>query len=182
LAAAGVGSQVLADGDCIEVSNLNRQILFISQDLERPKTVAEAERIKSLDPDIDALEVAKLMETDYLKEVFVECTFVLDCFDRNASRLAVNRACLNICLNMNLPACHGFNQNFSCEVFTILSGKSACLACALGESFPEPEKFSVVGAATGLAGVAMAPTAIRHITGIGGLREGCRRAHNLAFT
>jgi sulfur-carrier protein adenylyltransferase/sulfurtransferase len=53
LAAAGVGSQAPADSDCIEVSNLNHQIPFTSQDLEWPKTVAEAERINALDPDID---------------------------------------------------------------------------------------------------------------------------------
>jgi molybdopterin/thiamine biosynthesis adenylyltransferase len=141
--------------------------------------VTEVERINALDPDIDVLEMAKVMKADGLKEVLVECTFVLDCFDGNASRLAVNRACLN----MNLPACHGFNQNFNCEVFTILSGESLCLACALGESFPEPEMFSVVGAATDLAGMAMAPpSAIQRITSIADLMEGGRLAYDLTFT
>ena len=168
---AGVGSLVLADGDCIEVSNLNSQILFTARGLERPKTVAEAERIKALDPDIDVLAEAKVMKADDLKGAIEECTFVLGCFDRNASRLAVNRACRN----MNLPACHGFDKNFSCEVFMILPGKSAFLTCALDESFPKPEKFSAVSAATDLAVVAMGSAAIRHITVIRGPMDDCWR-------
>ena len=79
---AGVGSLVLADGDCIEVSNLNSQILFTARGLERHKTVAEAERIKAIDPDIDALAEAKVMKADDLKEAIEECTFVLGCFDK----------------------------------------------------------------------------------------------------
>lgn len=176
LAAAGVGSLILADKDIVEISNLNRQILFSASDIGRQKSTAAAERLRSLNTELKVKSVAKELKEDDLA-LLEGCDFVLDCFDKNSDRLAVNRACLHL----RIPAAHGFAQDFSGEVFTVIPGKSACLACALDESFPEQDLTPVIGITTGMVGIAMASAAILNLTGIGNPMEGHRLIYDLAF-
>lgn len=178
LAAAGVCEMVLVDGDKVETSNLNRQILFTFPDIGRPKARAAAERLQSHNPDMKMDIVEKRVEERELESLLRGCDFVLDCFDKNVDRLAVNRECVRL----NIPAAHGFAQNFSGEVFTTLPGKSACLACALDESFPETEMTPVIGVITGMIGTAMAAAAILSLTGIGEPMAGERLIYDLAFS
>jgi adenylyltransferase/sulfurtransferase len=177
LAAAGVGELVLVDGDVVEASNLNRQILFNFSDLGRPKVQAAAERLLSLNPDLKISIVGKRIEGRDLEPILNECNFVLDCFDGNADRLAVNSECVRL----GIPAAHGFAQDFSGEVFTVLPKKSACLACALDESFPELKTTPVIGVTTGIIGTALAATVVLSLTGIGDPLAGMRLIYDLAF-
>lgn len=178
LAAAGVGSLILVDRDVVEISNLNRQILFCVRDLGRFKAEAAGKRLLSLNPDLNAKIVAKdLTESDMLT-LLKGCDFVLDCFDRNADRLAVNR----VCMRLRIPAAHGFAQDFSGEIFTVIPGKSACLACALDENFPEPDITPVMGVTTGFVGTAMAAAAILNLTQLGDPAIGERTIYDLAFS
>jgi len=126
LAAAGIGSLVLVDGDCVETSNLNRQILFGFSDLGRPKAHLAAERLLSLNPDLEVKVVDALVKERDLEPLLKGSQFVLDCFDKNADRLAVNR----VCVALGIPVVHGFAQDFSGEIFLAIPGKSSCLACA----------------------------------------------------
>jgi molybdopterin/thiamine biosynthesis adenylyltransferase len=178
LAVAGVGELVLVDGDSVEASNLNRQILFTFSDLGRPKARAAAERLQSLNPDLRMDVLEKRVEERDLDHLLKGCDFVLDCFDKNADRLAVNRECVRL----GISAAHGFAQNFSGEVFTVLPGKSACLACAMDESFPETEMTPVIGVTTGMIGTAMAAAAVLSLTGIGDPMAGKRLIYDLAFS
>jgi adenylyltransferase/sulfurtransferase len=178
LAAAGVGSLILVDLDVVEISNLNRQILFCERDLGRLKAEAAGKRLLSLNPDLKAKIVAKdLIESDMLT-LLKSCHFVLDCFDRNADRLAVNR----VCMKLGIPAAHGFAQDFSGEIFTAIPGKSACLACALDENFPELDITPVIGVTTGLVGTAMAAATILNLTQLGEPANGERTIYDLAFS
>ncbi len=178
LAAAGVGELVLVDGDVVEASNLNRQILFEFSDLCRPKARAAAECLLSRNPELKVKAVEKRVEENDLEPLLKGCNFVLDCFDENKDRLAVNSECIRL----GIPAAHGFAQNFSGEIFTVLPEKSACLACALDESFPETEMTPVMGVTTGMIGIAMAATAILSLTGISDPLAGERLIYDLAFT
>ncbi|MDM7912550.1 MAG: HesA/MoeB/ThiF family protein [Methanotrichaceae archaeon] len=177
LAAAGVGELVLVDGDVVEASNLNRQILFTFSDLGSPKAQAAAERLLSQNPELRVKAVEKRIKERDLEALLKGCNFVLDCFDRNVDRLAVNRECVRL----SKPATHGFAQDFGGEVFTMLPEKSACLACALDEGFPEIKTTPVMGVTTGMIGTAMAATAILSLTGIGDPRAGERLIYDLAF-
>ncbi len=178
LAAAGVGELVLVDGDVVEASNLNRQILFAFSDLGRPKARAAAECLQSLNPDLRMDVVERTVEERDLEPLLKGCNFVLDCFDKNADRLAVNKECVHL----GVPAAHSFAQNFSGEIFIVLPGKSACLACALDENFPETETTPIIGVTTGMIGTAMAATAILSLTGIGDPMAGKRLIYDLTFS
>lgn len=177
LAAAGVGHMLLVDRDVVEESNLNRQILFDASDIGHAKAEIGSERLRSFNPVIEVEAVSRNVQETDLEEMLKGCCFVLDGFDRNASRLMVNRACLRL----GLPAVHGFAQDFSGEIFTVMPDKSACLACALDESFPEPDVFPIIGVTAGIVGLAMAAAAIKHLTGIGDLLAGQRLIYDLAF-
>lgn len=177
LAAAGVGSLILVDRDIVEISNLNRQVLFCERDLGRSKAEVAEKRLLYLNPELKVKIVARdLTESDMLP-LLKDCQFVLDCFDRNADRLVVNR----ICMKLEIPASHGFAQDFSGEIFTVVPGKSACLACALDENFPELDITPVMGVTTGLIGTAMAAAAILNLTKLGEPATGERTIYDLAF-
>lgn len=178
LTASGIGSLLLVDGDVVEASNLNRQILFSFSDLGHPKAQAAARCLLSHNPELNVEAVEKRVEERDLHQLLKGCHIVLDCFDRNRDRLAVDR----VCLRQGIPAVHGFAQNFEGEIFPVLPGKSACLACALDEGFPEAEPTPVIGVATGMVGVAMASAAILSLTGLGTLSAGTRQIFDLAFT
>ncbi len=98
-------------------------------------------------------------------------------FDKNADRLAVNRTCMNL----GIPAVHGFAQDFSGEIFMAIPGKSSCLACAMDESFPELEVTPVMGVTTGTMAVSMASFAILFLTGIADPGAGSRLIYDLVF-
>ncbi len=178
LAAAGVGSLLLVDRDVVEISNLNRQVLFCVKDLGSLKAEVAGKRLLSLNPNLKVKVVARdLTESDMIT-LLKGCQFILDCFDRNADRLAVNR----VCMRLGIPAAHGFAQDFSGEIFTVVPGKSACLACALDENFPEPDITPVLGVTTGLVGIAMATAAILNLTQLGDPAIGERTIYDLAFS
>lgn len=178
LAAAGVGSLILVDRDVVEISNLNRQILFCVRDLGSFKAEAAGKHLLSLNPDMKVKVVAKDLTESDMPTLLKGCQFVLDCFDRNADRLAVNR----VCMRLGIPAAHGFAQDFSGEIFTVIPGKSACLECALDENFPELDITPVMGVTTGLVGTAMAAAAILNLTQLGDPAIGERTIYDLAFS
>jgi len=177
LAAAGVGSLVLVDGDCVETSNLNRQILFGFSDRGGSKAHLAAERLLCLNPDLKVEVVDTFVRERDLEPLLKDSMFVLDCFDKNADRLAVNRTCMNL----GIPAVHGFAQDFSGEIFMVIPGRSSCLACARDESFPELEVTPVMGVTTGTVAVSMASAAILFLMGIADPVIGCRLIYDLVF-
>ncbi len=178
LTAAGLGRLILVDRDIVELSNLNRQILFCEKDLGHLKAEAAGKRLLSLNPNLKAKIAAKDLKESDMLTLLKGCDFVLDCFDKNADRLAVNQ----VCMRLGISAAHGFAQDFSGEIFTVIPGKSACLACALDENFPELDITPVMGVTTGLVGTAMAATAILNLTQLGEPAIGERIVYDLAFS
>jgi molybdopterin/thiamine biosynthesis adenylyltransferase len=177
LAAAGIGKLVLVDGDDVQTSNLNRQILYDSLDLGKSKSHAAAARLKHLNRDLSAEVVDRHIDESEMENILAGCEFVLDGFDRNKDRLAVNR----VCMRLGIPAVHGFAQDFSGEIFSAIPEKGSCLACAIDESFPESEVTPIIGVATGMIGICMASAAILYLTGIGNPMAGYRLIYDLAF-
>ena len=177
LAAAGIGNLVLVDGDRVETSNLNRQVLFGLSDLGKPKAHLAAGRLLALNPDLKLEVVDMMVKEPDLEPLLEGADFVLDCFDKNMDRLAANRACVS----SEISAVHAFAQDFSGEVFTAVPGRSSCLACAMDESFPELKTTPVVGVSTGLVAVASSSVAILYLAGIGDPMAGYRLIYDLAF-
>jgi sulfur-carrier protein adenylyltransferase/sulfurtransferase len=168
LAAAGVGRLVVIDGDKVDVSNLQRQVLYTSDDAGQPKAEAAARRLRALNPLI-AIEprVERFTRANALALV-QSVDLVLDGSDNFATRYLVNDACVLA----NRPFVYGAIQGFEGQlsVFNWHSGPTyRCL-------FPEPPaagtvpncaEAGVLGVLPGLIGTAQACEAIKLLTGIG---------------
>ena len=93
LAASGVGTLVLADPDCVELSNLQRQVLHSTPRVGVPKPVSAAEAIAALNPGVQVVPVQERLDAGNLPAWLAGCDLALDCCDNLATRYAVNAAC-----------------------------------------------------------------------------------------
>uniref|UniRef100_UPI002FDDCDD6 HesA/MoeB/ThiF family protein n=1 Tax=Atlantibacter subterraneus TaxID=255519 RepID=UPI002FDDCDD6 len=94
LAGAGVGTLILADDDEVHISNLQRQILFTTQDIGTRKADASQRRLQQLNPDILIEPLAQRLAGDALHRAVARVDVVLDCSDNMTTRQAVNAACV----------------------------------------------------------------------------------------
>jgi len=164
LAAAGVGWIGLADGDMVALSNLQRQVLFASGDVGKPKTRAAAERLAALNPHVEIIAHPVMLDAGNAAGIVDGYDLVLDGTDDFDTRFAVNAACVAL----NKPLVSGAIGRWSGQV-GVFEGRP-CYQCLVPETPPDAETCAVVGVVGALAGVigsAMALEAIKHITGAG---------------
>ncbi len=167
LAAAGVGTLGLLDSDAVELSNLQRQVLFRTADLGQPKAVAGAARLAELNPQIRIDAHAVELTAANAAALVGQYDLVLDGSDRLATRYLVNDACVLLCRPLVSAAIHRFEG----QLLTYLPGASACYRCA----FPNGRHAIVANCATagvlgvlpGVLGTLQATEALKLITGIG---------------
>ncbi len=86
LAGAGVGALVLADDDDVHLSDLQRQILFTTEDIDRPKSQVSQQRLTQLNPDIQLTALQQRLTGEALKDAVARADVVLDCTDNMATR------------------------------------------------------------------------------------------------
>lgn len=168
LAAAGVGTIGIADRDTVELSNLNRQILYSMEDLKKDKAHSAAARIAAFDPDIRVHPYSGLDEGGVV-DAARGYDIVLDCTDSFESKFGLN----DICVGLKKPFVHAGVIRTRGQVMTWIPG-SACYRCVFREP---PEKGAikpcveagVLGVITGIIGSIQAAEAIKHILGKGSL-------------
>lgn len=93
LVAAGIGKLVIADGDSVDSSNLQRQIVYRQEDVEIQKVTAMARQLNALNSDCQIRTVDRYLEQDQLNLEIMMADIVLDCSDNLTTRQAVNKAC-----------------------------------------------------------------------------------------
>jgi adenylyltransferase/sulfurtransferase len=168
LAAAGIGQLTIIDADTVDVSNLQRQILFTTADAGQPKAEVAAQRLRALNPCISITpHVARLNRANAL-ELIRAHDLVVDGSDNFATRYLVNDACVLAERPLVYGAIQGFEGQAS--VFNYKNGPTyRCL-------FPEPpapgtvpncSEAGVLGVLPGLIGTVQATEAIKILTGIG---------------
>jgi sulfur-carrier protein adenylyltransferase/sulfurtransferase len=167
LAAAGCGTLGLLDGDRVELSNLQRQVLFATADVGRPKAEAGRERLAALNPDIRVLAHAFELRAANVRDVFAQYDIVLDGTDRLAARYLINDACVILRRALVSAAIHRFEG----QLMTYVPGRGPCYRCA----FPQGAaavvgncaEAGVLGVLPGVLGTLQATEAIKLITGAG---------------
>jgi molybdopterin/thiamine biosynthesis adenylyltransferase len=164
LAAAGVGTLRIVDPDTVELSNLQRQVLFVTDDVGVAKVDAAAPRLAALNPEI-AIEPARgWFEAGTAPELVAGCDLVLDGTDNFETRLAVNAACVAA----GVPLISGAIGRWTGQV-GVFAGRP-CYRCLVPEIPPDAETcvaVGVVGALAGVIGSLMAVEAIKLIAGAG---------------
>lgn len=164
LAAAGVGVLGLADPDIVSLSNLQRQVLFAVEDLDRRKVEAAARHLATLNPNVRVEPIAQRVDESSARELAQEFDLVLDGTDDFATRFAVNAAC--VAEGKTLVS--GAIGRWSGQV-GVFSGRP-CYQCLVPETPPDVETCSavgVVGALAGVIGSMMALEAVKVIAGAG---------------
>lgn len=168
LAAAGVGHIGVVDGDIVELSNLQRQVVFSTSDLGRKKAVAAGERIKEINPDVRVEVYDEFLSLENVGDLIGQYDFVCEGSDNYATKLLVN----DTCVRKGKPFTVGSLSRFEGQVMTHTDG-SACWRCLYGaapeQDEKEPVELGVLGSVPGIIGAVEATEAIKFIVGSGKL-------------
>ncbi|MEE4301218.1 MAG: molybdopterin-synthase adenylyltransferase MoeB [Pseudomonadales bacterium] len=168
LAAAGVGHLDVADGDRVDASNLQRQLLHGEADLGRPKAASARDRIAALDPRITVTAREARLAGAALSEAVAAADVVVDATDDLGARYAMNEACLAHGIPLVSAAAIRFEAQLS--TFDPRRDDSPCYRClwpdatALAEACAEN---GVIAPLVGIAGSLQALEVVRLLTGIG---------------
>ena len=169
LAAAGVGSIVLCDGDTVDLTNLQRQILHHTPSIGRPKVLSGRDTLALINPGCEVVALQQRLEGAPLDEQVAAADVVLDCSDNFATRHAINRACVRHRKPLVSGAAIKFDGQVS--VFDLRQPASPCYHCL----FPEGQDVEEVRCAvmgvfaplTGIIGTVQAAEALKLLAGCG---------------
>ncbi len=164
LAAAGVGTLGLIDHDAVALSNLQRQILFDTADVGRPKVEAAAMRLEGLNPHVAVQTFAERLTAENALARIEDFDLVLDGTDDFETRFLVNAACVVA----GRPLVSGALGRWSGQV-AVFAGRP-CYRCLVPQMPPDAEtcaRVGVVGALAGVVGSMAALEAIKVLTGAG---------------
>jgi len=167
LAAAGCGTLGLLDCDRVDLSNLQRQVLFDSTRLGQAKAEAGRERLAALNPDIRVIAHAIELRAANVREVFGQYDLVLDGTDRLATRYLINDACVILHRPLVSAAIHRFEGH----LMTYVPERGPCYRCvfphAVDGMVANCAEAGVLGVLPGVLGTLQATEAIKLITGVG---------------
>jgi sulfur-carrier protein adenylyltransferase/sulfurtransferase len=184
LAAAGVGNIAIADHDTVMLSNLQRQVLFTTEDIGKPKAEVAATRLKALNPEINITAINQAITTANALEIISKYDVVADCTDNFATRYLVNDACVML----DKPLVFGAISQYEGQVgvFAIANIKGDKINYRhLFATPPNPleiqdcNEAGVLGVLPGTIGILQATEVIKIITGIGQVLAGRLLVFNL---
>jgi len=168
LAAAGVGTIGLVDFDVVDASNLQRQVLFTTEDVGKPKVEAAARRLKALNPDVKVNTYAVALRSDNIMDILKNYDMIIDGTDNFPTRYLTNDAAVL----QGKPNIYGSIFRFEGQVTVFKTPEGPCYRCLYPEPPPPGEVPScaeggVMGAMVGTVGSIQATEAIKLITGAG---------------
>ncbi|MBF0141833.1 MAG: HesA/MoeB/ThiF family protein [Magnetococcales bacterium] len=176
LAAAGVGHLFVADGDRVELSNLQRQILHGCDRLDQPKAESAAVAIRALNPDIEVVPINQELDAASAPSLLERVDLVVDGSDNFPTRYLLNA----LCQQLHKPLVSGAVVGFSGQVATFRHGLDPSLPCyrclhplppELG-SEPTCVAVGVLGAVTGVVGSYLALESVKELLGLGSTLAG----------
>jgi adenylyltransferase/sulfurtransferase len=169
LASAGIGTLALADGDAVDLTNLQRQILHRVDAIGRPKAESGRDTLAGINPGCRVEAIMERLAGTRLEEEAARADVVLDCSDNFATRHAINRACVK----SRTPLVSGAAIRFDGQVavFDPRRDGAPCYHCL----FPEAEDVEEVRCAvmgvfaplTGIIGTTQAAEALKLLIGCG---------------
>jgi adenylyltransferase/sulfurtransferase len=168
LAAAGVGTIGLVDFDTVDVSNLQRQVLYTTDDVGRPKLEAAAARLQALNPHLTIEAHAVTLDATNALALVSAYDVVLDGTDNFPARYLVNDACVMA----RKPNAYGSIFRFEGQASVFATEHGPCYRCLHPEPpppglVPSCAEAGVLGVLPGIIGTIQATEAIKLILGIG---------------
>jgi adenylyltransferase/sulfurtransferase len=168
LACGGVGRVGVVDGDWVELSNLNRQPLHFTPDVDAQKAESAAQKLGVLNTEISVESYPVEVDSDNAFAIVAGADVVLDCTDSFESRYLINEAC---CAE-RIPLVEAGALGFGGMVFAIRPGETACYRCAFPTApanAPSCAEAGMLGAVAGVIGSLQALEALKLLSGVGTL-------------
>jgi molybdopterin/thiamine biosynthesis adenylyltransferase len=164
LAVAGVGNLILVDGDVVEPSNLNRQVLHSDEDIGRLKVLSAEEKIQVLNPEVEMIAVEEMITSENAVRIGSDAQIIVDALDNFSGRFVLD----TLSRKRGVPLVHGAVSGFHGQATTFVPGQTACMRCLYG-SAPPQESTPVMGVTAGVIGLIQATEVIKYLTGKGDL-------------
>jgi adenylyltransferase/sulfurtransferase len=172
LAAAGIGTLGVVDDDRLDLSNLQRQVLYATDDVGEPKAATAKARLEALNPGIAIDAHAVRLSAANARDLIGRYDVVLDGSDRVGTRYLVNDACVLLGRPLVSAAIHRFEG----QAMTYVPGRGPCYRClfpqAAASASESCAEAGVLGVLPGVLGVIQATEAIKFVLGIGELLVG----------
>ena len=170
LAAAGVGTIGIIDNDCVDLSNLQRQVLHSTQTVSEPKVLSAQKTISRLNPDVHLIPYQDKLTSENILSLFEGYDIIVDGSDNFATRFLVNDAAYF--LKKTLVSGSIFRFEGQLTVLKPTAGPYPCYRCLYSEPpppglVPSCQEAGVLGILAGTVGVLQASETLKEILGIG---------------
>lgn len=165
LAAAGVGTLAIADGDAVSITNLQRQVLYTEADIGKNKAETACLAVARLDPALRTVCIPERLDKARMEALFPAYDCILDCTDSAATKYLIN----DLCVALHKRYVHAGVLGMAGQLMSYAPGH-ACLRCAFPEPPSAPEtalERGILGAAAGVLGAMQAAEAVKLIAGLG---------------
>lgn len=180
LAAAGVGTIGIADADVVDLSNLQRQVIHTTADIDKPKVESAKETMLAINPDITVNTYHEFIASDNIMDIIKDYDFVIDGTDNFPAKFLINDACVMA----KKAFCHGGIIRFQGQLMTWVPDQDVpCYRCVFKnpppkDAVPTCKQAGVIGAMAGTIGCLQAMEAIKFLTGAGELLTGQLLTYN----
>lgn len=175
LAAAGVGHIGLVDYDTVDLSNLQRQIIHLTQDVGKPKIESARETIAAMNPDVKVHVYDEMVNAANIRDIIndQDYDFIIDGTDNFPAKFLVNDACVML----KKPFSHAGIIRFQGQTMTYVPGKGPCYRCVFPQmppkdAVPTCRQAGVLGVMGGVIGTLQATEALKFLLGTGELLTG----------
>ena len=170
LAAAGVGTIGLMDGDVVDESNLQRQVIHFTPDVARAKVTSAAEKLRAINPECRIVEIPEFFSAATpATGIIDDYDFIIDGTDRYHTKYLIN----DICVCHQKPFSHGGVLRYSGNAFTYVPG-AACYRCIFGDEpsqtdIPTSSQVGILATVAGMIGIIQATETLKYLTHTGEL-------------
>lgn len=169
LAAAGVGTLGIIDGDRVDLSNLQRQVIHFTPDVGTPKVESARAKMEQINPDVKVITYQDIVHSQNILDIIKDYDFIVDGTDNFAAKFLINDACVMA----KKPYSHGGILRFDGQTFTHTPG-NACYRCVFNapppkNAVPTCSQAGVLGAIAGMLGTIQATECLKYIIGTGDL-------------
>ena len=173
LAAAGVGTIGIADADEVDLSNLQRQIIHLTNDIGKAKVLSAKETMEAINPDVKVNTYRTFVTSENITDLIKDYDFIIDGTDNFPAKFLINDACVMA----KKPFSHAGIIRFKGQLMTYVPGQGPCYRCVFRDpppkdAVPTCKQAGVIGAMGGVIGSLQAMEAVKYLLGVGDLLTG----------
>jgi len=169
LAVAGVGRRRICDYGRVEITNLNRQILYTDDDIDKLKVDSAQRTLKKLNPHIRVDCFSDTIVKDNVDDIVGGADIVVDCLDNFETRFVLNE----FVVRRRIPLVHAGVEGMAGQLSFIHPPETPCLRCKIPDAPPAAHTpFPIIGATAGILGCLEANEVLKYLAGVGSTLKG----------